>query len=89
MKRRYCHCIPRRTFSFSSLISVFGGEKSSSLTMCTDFIWDRVCFLLSGWYSALFRIQYENNIDEILMFSLLLSSAYPKSKTSQFLLLFQ
>lgn len=69
-------------------MSVVGREKGSALTLCTDFSWDRVCFLLSRWYSALFWIQYENNVDATLKFWLLLSDI-PKSMTFLFPLLFE
>lgn len=43
-------------------------------------------FLPSSEYSAMFWVQYANNIDNTLMFYLLLSSVYNKSKTSQLLI---
>ena len=36
---------------------------------CPGFRWDRVNFLPSSWYSAMFWIQYEKNVDNTLMFS--------------------
>lgn len=50
---------------------------------CPGFGWDRVNFLPSSWYSAVLWIQYENNVDNTLVFLLLLSSAYSKSRTFQ------
>ena len=41
---------------------------SSSVHQCPGFGWDRVNFLLSSWYSAVFWIQCENNVDNTLMF---------------------
>ena len=39
-----------------------------SLTRCPGFGWDRVNFLLTSWYSAVFWIECENNVDNRLMF---------------------
>lgn len=35
---------------------------------CPGFDWNRVNFLLSRWYSAVFGIQHENNVDNTWMF---------------------
>lgn len=45
------------------------------------FGWNRVNFLSSSWYKAVFWIQDENNVDNTLMFQFLLSSACSKSRT--------
>lgn len=45
------------------------------------FSWDSIYFHPNSWYSALFWIQYEYNVDNTLMFRLLLSRAYLKSRT--------
>ena len=39
------------------------------LSICPGFSWDRVNFLSSSWYSAMSSIQYEKNVDNTLMFS--------------------
>ena len=39
------------------------------MTDCPGFSWDRVNFLSSSWYSIMFWIQYEKNVDNTLMFS--------------------
>ena len=57
--------------------------------VCPGFGWDRVNFFLSSWYSAVFWISCENNVDNTLMFWLLLSQAYPKLKIFQFPMLCQ
>ena len=41
----------------------------STFCQCPGFSWDRVNCLPSSWYSAMFRIQYEKNVDKTLMFS--------------------
>ena len=43
-------------------------KQVSSLSCCPGFGWDRVNFLLSSWYSAVFWILCENNADNTLMF---------------------
>ena len=35
---------------------------------CPGFGWDRVNFLPSSWYSAVFWIECENTVDNTLMF---------------------
>ena len=37
--------------------------------VCPGFGWDRVNFLSSSWYRVMFWVQYENNVDNALMFS--------------------
>jgi len=59
---------------------------SSRYVSCPGFSWRRVHFLLSSWSSAVFWIQDETDVDNILMFQLLLSSAYAKSGPCQLLL---
>lgn len=51
---------------------------------CTDFDRDRVNFFSSIWYSALFWIYQENNVDNTPIFWLLLRSAYFKSRILSF-----
>ena len=53
--------------------------------VCPGFGWDRVNFLSSSWYSVMFWVQYEKNVDNTLMFSLLLSSVYTESRIFQLL----
>jgi len=53
------------------------------LSTCPGFDWGRVNFLPSSRYSAVVWIYCENNVDKTLMFWLLLSSAYIKSRTFQ------
>ena len=36
---------------------------------CPGFGWDRINFLPSSWYSAMFWAQYEKNVDNTLMLS--------------------
>lgn len=60
------------------------GRTVKRLVLCPGFSWDRVNFLLSSWYSALFCIDYERKVDNTLKFQLLLSSACPRSRTFQF-----
>ena len=38
-------------------------------TTSPGFGWDRVNFLSSSWYRVVFWVQYEKNVDNILMFS--------------------
>ena len=40
---------------------------------CPGFGWDRVNFLPKSWYSVMFWIQYEKNVDTHIGFQLLLS----------------
>ena len=53
-------------FKFHFKISQF---STIPITECPGFGWDRVNFLPSSWYSTAFWIQYENNVDNTLMFS--------------------
>lgn len=46
--------------------------------------WERISFVLSRWDSAVFWIQDESYIDDTLMFRLLLSSPYSKSRNLHF-----
>ena len=41
----------------------------NKLASCPAFGWDRVNCLPSSWYSAVFWVQYENNVDNTLVFS--------------------
>lgn len=50
-------------------------------TAVSAFGWERVKFLLSSWYMVVFWIYCKNNVYNSLMSQLLLSSAYPKSRT--------
>lgn len=52
-----------------------------ALDVCPGFSWDRVNFLPSSWYTAVFQIRYENNVDYTLIFLMLLNGACPKSRT--------
>jgi len=52
---------------------------------CADFGWDRVNFLHSSCYGTMFWILAENSVDNIEMFSLLLSSTYTNSGPVLFL----
>ena len=45
-----------------------GVPQRSVLGPCPGFGWDRVNSLLSSWYSAVFWIYCENNVDNTLMF---------------------
>ena len=54
--------------------------QQKSLPWCAGFGWDRVNFLPSSWYGAMFQICAENGADDTGMFSLLLSSAYTESR---------
>lgn len=47
------------------------------------------CGILSTWHSAVFWIQYGNNVDNAVVFWLLLSSAHSKSRTFQLPILCQ
>lgn len=51
--------------------------------ICPSLSWDRVNFVLSSWYSAVFCFKYENNIYNTLIFWVLLT-AYSKSRAFQF-----
>lgn len=44
--------------------------------MCADFCWGRDHFLHRSWERAVFRICVEHEVDNVEMFSLLLSRAY-------------
>ena len=44
-------------------------ESCFGLKLCPGFDWGRVNFLHSSWYSAMFWVQYEKNVDYTLMFS--------------------
>lgn len=66
-----------RLCALSSMIYVL-------LTGCPGFRGDRVNFLLTTWYSAMFWIQCGNNVDNTLIFWLLLSCIYHKTKTRTF-----
>jgi len=46
----------------------------------TGFDWDRVKFLHSGLYGAMFWTCTENSVDDTLTFQLLLSDAYIASR---------
>jgi len=48
---------------------------------CAGFGWDRVNFLHSNWYEAMFWICAENSIDNTRMSSSLLSHAYTESRS--------
>lgn len=52
-------------------------------TKCSGFSWDKVSFLPSSRCNVLFWIQHENNVDNTLVFWLLLSSACSQQRTSQ------
>lgn len=52
-------------------------------TKCPGFSWDKVCFLPSILCNVVFWIQHENNVDNTLVFWLLLSSACSQQGTSQ------
>lgn len=58
-------------------------------TAVSAFGWERVNFLLSSWYMVVFWIYCKNKVYNSLMSQLLLSSAYPKSRTFSFLMLWQ
>jgi len=60
-----------------------GSQKQTS---CPCFSCDGVNLIPSSWYSAVFWMKDENNADNT-QFQLLLSSAYTKSRTFQFLTL--
>ena len=47
---------------------------------CAGFGWDRVNFLRSSWYGAMFWICAEDSVGNTGMFSLLLSSAYTEPR---------
>ena len=44
-------------------------QQSLIVHGCPGFGWDRVNFLSSSWYSVMSWIQYEKNVDNTLMFS--------------------
>ena len=54
--------------------------QCTTLACSACFGWDRVNFLHSSWYGAMFWICAENSVDNSGMFSLLLSSAYTASR---------
>lgn len=62
---------------------------NTMLRGCPGFGWDKIHFLLSSWHSAVFRAQGENNVENTLLFWLLLICAYPKPRTFQSLKLCQ
>ena len=51
------------------VIFVLSGFRKLLLHICPGFSWDRVNFLSSSWYSVVFWVQYEKNVDNTLMFS--------------------
>ena len=57
--------LPRLVPSIASQSLLQPGEE---LQECPSFGWDRVNSLLSSWYSAVFWIYCENNVDNTLMF---------------------
>ena len=59
-------------------------EDGNLLAECTGFGQDRVNFLHSSWYGAMFWICDQNSIDNTGMFSLLLNSAYTESRPFMF-----
>lgn len=55
------------------------------LSLRHDFSWKRVSFPSNfprSWNSAVFCLSYGKNVDNTLMFQLLLSNIYPQSRTS-------
>ena len=70
--------MPKKLVQTSSTIAI-GAPKSQLLIsssfwevqidLCPDFSWDRVNFLSNSWYGIVFWVQYEKNVDNTLMFS--------------------
>ena len=44
------------------------GKGGDDLLLCPGFGWDRVNFLVSSWYRAVFWILCENNVDNTLIY---------------------
>lgn len=63
-----------------SLLTVIGNAASC----CPGFNWDRGNFPLRRWCSAVVLSHVDSTIDNILIFQLLLSRAYPKSRIFSF-----
>lgn len=71
-----------------NLNSKGGGERTNGGEVgWPGFSWNKLHFCPSNWYGIVVWIWCENDIDNTLMFLLLLSIMYPKSRIFQLLLL--